>query len=163
MVKNQYGIECFGAILSETTASIDAYKLAHELIQLNVQRGMQVYDQTDIKQFNLSNDKPFVVTESGCIIHCKKVIFCSGFETTKLVKEKVAKLFYTYACVSVQNPRVLTPCHHDDLNVKMNWEWGSALPVFPLSTFTVSTQIFKRSKAVYFPTPGSFATLKGAK
>ena len=95
---------------------------------------MQVYDQTDIKQFNLSNDKPFVVTESGCIIHCKKVIFCSGFETTKLVKEKVAKLFYTYACVSVQNPRVLTPCHHDDLNVKMNWEWGSALPVFPSIT-----------------------------
>ena len=32
MVKNQYGIECFGAILSETAASIDAYKLAHELI-----------------------------------------------------------------------------------------------------------------------------------
>ena len=30
MVKNQYGIECFGAILSETAASIDAYKLAHE-------------------------------------------------------------------------------------------------------------------------------------
>ena len=32
MVKKQYGIECCGAILSETAASIDAYKLGHELI-----------------------------------------------------------------------------------------------------------------------------------
>lgn len=111
MVKKQYGIECYGAILSETAASIDAYKLAHELIQLNIQRGMQVYDQTDIKQFNLSSDEPSVVTESGCIIHCKKVIFCSGFETTKILKEKVAKLFYTYACISEQDIKISAKLH----------------------------------------------------
>jgi hypothetical protein len=32
----------------------------------------------------------------------------------------------------VENPRVLTPCRHADLNVKVNGEWGSALPVFPM-------------------------------
>jgi glycine/D-amino acid oxidase-like deaminating enzyme len=101
-VKKQFGIECYGAILSQTAASTDAYKLAHELIQLNVKRGMKVFDQTEITQFNLDSDQPSVVTETGCTIQCKKIIFCSGFETTKLLKEKVAKLFYTYACVSEQ-------------------------------------------------------------
>jgi hypothetical protein len=32
----------------------------------------------------------------------------------------------------LENPRVLTPFPHADLNVKMNGDWGSALPVFPL-------------------------------
>ena len=63
---------------------------------------MQVFDQTEVEKFNLNSDQPFVVTETGCTIQCKKVIFCSGFETTKLLKEKIAKLFYTYACVSEQ-------------------------------------------------------------
>ena len=100
VVKKQYGLECYGAIISDTAASVDAYKLAHELIQMNVKRGMQVFDQTEVEKFNLNSDQPFVVTETGCTIQCKKVIFCSGFETTKLLKEKIAKLFYTYACVS---------------------------------------------------------------
>ena len=100
VVKKQYGLECYGAIISDTAASVDAYKLAHELIQMNVKRGMQVFYQTEVEKFNLNSDQPFVVTETGCTIQCKKVIFCSGFETTKLLKEKIAKLFYTYACVS---------------------------------------------------------------
>ena len=131
MVKNQYGIECFGAILSETTASIDAYKLAHELIQLNVQRGMQVYDQTDIKQFNLSNDKPFVVTESGCIIHCKKVIFCSGFETTKLLKEKVAKLFLHICLCKCGKSTSLDPL--PPRRFKRKNEWGMGVGIAGIS------------------------------
>jgi hypothetical protein len=37
----------------------------------------------------------------------------------------------TSALAVVENPRVLTLCRHADLNVKMNGEWGSVLPVFP--------------------------------
>jgi hypothetical protein len=31
----------------------------------------------------------------------------------------------------LENPRVLTPFPHADLNVKLNGDWGSVLPVFP--------------------------------
>ena len=55
---------------------------------MNVKRGMLAYDQTEVEKFNLNSEKPFVVTDTGCTIQCKKVIFCSGFETTKLLKEK---------------------------------------------------------------------------
>lgn len=101
-VKAKYGLICHGAILSEVAASVDAYQLAHELIQLNVKRGMKVYDQTDIDQIETSGKKPKVILKTGHSIEAKKIVCCTGFESTKLLKEKVADLFYTYATVSEQ-------------------------------------------------------------
>ena len=67
-VQKQYKLNCFGAILSNTAASIDAYKLAHELIAFNAQRGMEVYDQTEIEKFNLNQDEPVIEIKDGYII-----------------------------------------------------------------------------------------------
>ncbi|MEO5948272.1 MAG: FAD-dependent oxidoreductase [Chitinophagaceae bacterium] len=102
-IKKEYGIICHGGILSNTAASVDAYKLAHELIASNVKKGMQVYDQTEIKKFDTTGKKPKIITEAGCIISCNKIIFCNGFESTNLLKEKIANLIYTYATVSEQH------------------------------------------------------------
>lgn len=101
-ILKEYEMVCYGAILSETAASVDAYKLAHELIQLNVKQGMEVYDQTEIDTFDFKGESPVITTKDGNTIRCKKIVFCSGFETTEMLKENIAKLFYTYACVSEQ-------------------------------------------------------------
>jgi len=114
-VKKEYGIISHGAILSNTAGSVDAYKLAHELIALNVKKGMQVYDQTEIKTFNTKGTKPTIITENGRKITCNKIIFCNGFEGTLLLKEKIAKLIYTYATVSEQ--QVTIPKKLDDILV----------------------------------------------
>src|SRR5690606_31955051 len=45
---------------------------------------------------------PKVVLKNGHTIEAKKIICCTGFETTKLLKENIADLFYTYATVSEQ-------------------------------------------------------------
>ncbi len=99
-VKRTYGLKCFGAILSETAASVDAYKMAHELIAFNVKRGMVVYDQTQPDKYNLDDEQPNIITDCGCKISFKTVVFCNGFESTDMLKEDIAKLFYTYASVS---------------------------------------------------------------
>jgi len=99
-VEKEFGLKSYGGIVSSSGGCVDAYKLAHELIQLNVKRGMQVYDQTDIKRFKLDEDKPTIEISNGVKVSCNKVIFCTGFETTEMIKEKIATLFYTYACVS---------------------------------------------------------------
>jgi hypothetical protein len=39
VIKKTYGIVSQGGILSETAASVDAYKMAHELIAFNVKEG----------------------------------------------------------------------------------------------------------------------------
>jgi len=101
-VHTAYGIVSQGAILSNSAGSADAYKMAHELIALNVKKGMKVYDQTAIKTFNTDGTKPKIITENGCTVTCKKIIFCNGFESTLLLKEKIADLIYTYAIVSEQ-------------------------------------------------------------
>lgn len=106
-LKKTYGLVCFGGIKSHTAASIDAFKFAHELIQKNVQRGLHVYDQTCIKKFVHRPRSVEIHTESGPVITCKKVVFCTGYESTELLKEKIADLFYTYAVVSEQNPDIL--------------------------------------------------------
>ncbi len=100
-ILKEYGLKAYGGILSQTAGSVDAYKLAHELIQYNVHRGMQVYDQTEIKEYDFNaHEQVLLITDNKSKVRCSKVIFCSGFETTQLLKEKTATLFYTYASVS---------------------------------------------------------------
>ncbi len=118
-IKREYGIVCYGGILSNTAASVDAYKLAHELIQLNVKKGMQVYDQTEITKFNSKGSKPIITTAEGKNIKCNKIIFCSGFESTLLLKEKIAQLIYTYAIVS--EPNIKLPSKLTDTLI---WDTG---------------------------------------
>ena len=100
VIKKTYGIVSQGGILSETAASVDAYKMAHELIAFNVKRGMKVFDQTEIKSIEDQGTTPKIITKENHTITAKKIIFCTGFETVNLLKEKVAELIYTYATVS---------------------------------------------------------------
>ena len=81
-VMAEYEIKCYGAILSDVGASVDAYKLTHELIKMNTERGLQVFDQTKLEKFELDKQVPTIITDNGNIISCKKVIFCTGYEAT---------------------------------------------------------------------------------
>lgn len=98
----KYGIQCKGGVLSETAASMDAYLLAHALIQYNHQRGMRVFDQTAISKHHATQKGVQLITSDRYTIECKKVIYCNGFEATEMLKEKIADLIYTYATVSEQ-------------------------------------------------------------
>lgn len=113
-VKKEYGLKTFGAIRSQVAASIDAYKLAHELISKNTNRGLQVYDQTEIKSFEYKKTGVQMITEDGFKVKCKKVIFCSGFESLEIIKEKIADLISTFACVSEEGIKI-NPKLHDVL------------------------------------------------
>ncbi len=105
-VKKKYGIISEGAILSNTAASVDAYQLTHALLQRNIKAGLQVYDQTNITHINWGRKTHSLQTAEGYTIQCEKVIFCSGFESTEWLKEKVADLFFTYATISEPGIRV---------------------------------------------------------
>lgn len=105
-IKKDYGLESFGGILSDTAASMDAYKFAHELIAHNTQRGLSVYDQTEIKSYQSRPRSVLLTTEEGVEISCRKVIFCNGFESTEWLKEKICALLYTYATVSEPAPSI---------------------------------------------------------
>lgn len=119
-VLKDYGIACYGAILSEVAASADAYQMAHQLIALNAKRGMKVYDQTRIEKFDFKTNGATLFVEDGSKINCEKVIFCSGYEASELLREKTADLFYTYACVSEKD--MVLP---EKLNHTLVWDTGN--------------------------------------
>lgn len=119
-ISETYGIRCFGGILSEAAASVDAYRLAHELIAHSARKGMKVYDQTDIKEIVRNEGGSLILAESGATVQCNKVVYCTGYEATEMLKEKTADVFYTYACVSEQGIAI-----SEKLKRTLMWDTGS--------------------------------------
>jgi glycine/D-amino acid oxidase-like deaminating enzyme len=122
-----YGVNCFGAILSETAGGLDSYKLTHALIKISVEKGMRVFDQTHADKFEFNNDKIIIQTQSGHTIMSDKIIFCTGYEATNLIKENICKLHYTYSCISEQSAN-----YNPALDSIVTWDTG--LPYFYMRT-----------------------------
>ena len=117
-IKERYKINSHDGILSAEGASIDAFKFTHELFYKNHKRGLRINDHTEIKKITYG-DNVVIRTKNGNKIVCKKVVFCSGFETLKMFKEKYADIVTTFATVSEQN--------HDmcnELKDLLIWETG---------------------------------------
>ena len=93
------GMKSFPGILSDVGASVDAFRMAHQLIKKNADRGMRVYDHTEIHEVINGNEGVIVVTKNAKVVRAKKIIYCSGFETLSLFKRKYADIVTTFACV----------------------------------------------------------------
>lgn len=90
----------FGGILSQQGASMDAFIFAHDLLHYNVQKGLQIFDKTNLEQVTYFSRNVVATTDSGYQIHAKKIIYCNGFESVEIIKEKFVNLISTYAIVS---------------------------------------------------------------
>lgn len=100
-IKNHFGIHnTFGGILSQKGGSMDAFMLAHELIHHNTKRGLQVYDKTELTKVENLQGAVICHLKNQNVITSKKIIYCTGYESVKLIKEKFINLISTYALVS---------------------------------------------------------------
>jgi glycine/D-amino acid oxidase-like deaminating enzyme len=115
-----------GGILSEQGASVDAFLLVHQLLEYNVKRGLQVFDKTEL--INETSHKGFneVTLHTGAKIKTRKVIYCVGYESTTMIKEKFVNLISTYATVSEVEP---LSKEYDNLLV-----WNTSKPYIYLRT-----------------------------
>lgn len=99
-IEERYGmVGTFGGILSTQGGSIDAFCLAHELLQYNQKRGLAIYDKTNLVKKVHSKNGATLTTEYGNKIKAKRVIYCTGFESTEMIKDKFVDLLSTYAIV----------------------------------------------------------------
>lgn len=89
-------------ILSKQAASVDAYKLAHGLLLAANKKGMRIFDKTSIKKIKYGKN-PSIKSENGYCISCKRIIFCTGYETMQMFHQKYADINSTFACISEQN------------------------------------------------------------
>ncbi|WP_426094303.1 NAD(P)/FAD-dependent oxidoreductase [Flavobacterium sp. DSR2-3-3] len=89
----------YSGIFSEQGGSIGAFQLAHDILAYNHEKGLKIFDKTDIKIVTYKQNGVSVLTEHGTTITGKKIIYCNGFESTEIIKNKFVKLLFTYAIV----------------------------------------------------------------
>lgn len=99
-IKKRYGLSAEAGILSLQGASADAFCLTHDLLHYNAQKGLRVFDKTELKKVKYQNNQVLVTTNTGATIKAKKLIYCTGYETQSLLPKKIVKLKSTYAIVS---------------------------------------------------------------
>ena len=96
--------KAYGGILSKQGASIDAFLFVHELLHYNVQKGLAVYDKTMLTAVKYHARHNEVTLDRGATIKCKRIVYCTGYESTAIIKEKFVDLISTYAIVSEVMP-----------------------------------------------------------
>lgn len=100
-VREQYGFDSYGAILSELAAQTNAYMLTHCLLQ-HAYENNEIYDRSPVVDIKHSKDGVVLTTETGYTIKANKLIYATGYESVNFVDEKIVDLLSTYAVVSEQ-------------------------------------------------------------
>lgn len=116
-IKRAYRMDTYPGILSHVGASIDAFQFAHALLAHNHQRGMRIYDNTAIARVKHGEERVEIFTEDGFRVFCNRVVYCTGFETLGMFKEKYADILTTFALVTEQDFN-----YYDDLEDLLIWD-----------------------------------------
>lgn len=95
-----YGLNGVSALSNNQSASCDAYELAHELLAAAVRNGAEVFDRTQVNEFDCSSDRVTLMTSRGAKVVAKYVVLATGYEADTMLKEPVVELHNTYAVVS---------------------------------------------------------------
>lgn len=100
-IKEQYGFDSYGGILSELAAQTNAYMLAHCLLRHKYEEGT-IFDRSPVTNIKHSTKGVTLTTENGYTIKAKKLVYAVGYEVVNFIEQDVVKLLSTYAVVSEQ-------------------------------------------------------------
>ncbi|MBU1345499.1 MAG: FAD-binding oxidoreductase [Alphaproteobacteria bacterium] len=112
-----YGIDRTGAIVSGGSASADPARLATGLLRRAVANGAKVYSPVEALDVLGDPDGVTLTTDAGVAVRARKVVFCCGYEFPKVVPTPDAQVISTWALAS--RPRARCPAWLRDMLV---WE-----------------------------------------
>jgi glycine/D-amino acid oxidase-like deaminating enzyme len=122
------GINAPAAILSDDAAQTDAYLLTHHLHNNNRDKGLEVFDRTTISKIIHHKRSVEMKTNEGFVIHCKKLVYATGYEVVQYIDKPIVKLLSTYAVASESLSPSFTPWKKNMLL------WNTAHPYLYLRT-----------------------------
>lgn len=96
-VYTRCGIPCAGAIVSAVAATVNPYRLTHALLADAVQRGVRVYDQTEVRGRRADREGLVVTTDRDFTVRCRHMVYATGYEAQGLLKQKDVALTSTFA------------------------------------------------------------------
>lgn len=106
-VRERFGIERTGAILSQGSASGDPARLAAGLLRRAQANGATVYSPVEVEQAASDPDGVTLLTDAGHAVRARQVVFCCGYEFPKGVPTPGAEVISTWALAS--KPRLRCP------------------------------------------------------
>lgn len=109
-IKTNYGIVAEGAILSADGGSVDAFCLTHDLLHYNAEKGLRVFDKTELKRVKYEKELLRAQLDTDAEITAKHIIYCTGYEAQNILSDKVVQLKSTYAMVSEKMDRHYEVC-----------------------------------------------------
>ena len=106
-VRDRFGIERTGAILSPDSATGDPARLAAGLLRRAASCGAKIHSPVEVLEVLPDPDGVTLTTDTGHAVRAKHVVFCCGYEFPKGVPTPGAKVVSTWAMASL--PRQRTP------------------------------------------------------
>ncbi|SMC75652.1 NAD(P)/FAD-dependent oxidoreductase [Pedobacter nyackensis] len=107
-----YGLIAEGGILSVDGASIDAFSFTHDLLHFNAGKGLKVFDKTELLKVKYEKESVRAFMHTGSEIHAKKIIYCTGYETQRMLPDKIVNLKSTYAMISEKEDKHAAICEN---------------------------------------------------
>jgi glycine/D-amino acid oxidase-like deaminating enzyme len=99
-LREEFGVKARAAIVSEDGAQVDPYAMTHHLFAESVKMGARVYARTEVTKITSEAKGVRLATDRGAEVCAKKLVFATGYETQKYLKQHVADLHSTYALVT---------------------------------------------------------------
>jgi len=134
------------ALLSDTGAQVDAYRLAQGLLQASLKNGARVFDQTEIVEIEHQSRGVLLRTEHGHTIKAKKLVIANGYEAHNYLPFNVIRLHSTYAWVS-------EPLSQKEIWYQNCLIWETATPYLYMRT-TADRRVLVGGKDEAFYSPG---------
>lgn len=116
-LREQFGIDRTGAIVSEGSASADPARLAAGLLRRATEKGAKIYSRVEVLEAVSDPDGVTLLTDAGHAVRADKVVFCCGYEFPKGVPTPGAEVISSWALAS--KPGVRCPAWLRDTLV---WE-----------------------------------------
>jgi glycine/D-amino acid oxidase-like deaminating enzyme len=99
-VEARFSFSAPAALLSYDAAQLDAYRLTHQLFQQAIHAGARVYDRSEVTRYEHSDGGVVLITDRGCRVAARKIVFASGYEAQSHLRRKPGKLKNSYALAS---------------------------------------------------------------
>jgi len=116
-LREQFGVDRTGAIVSGGSASGDPARLAAALLRRAQARGAKVWSKVEVLEALSDPDGVSLVTDAGHVVRARAVVFCCGYEFPQGVPTPGAQVISTWAMAS--KPRQPCPVWLRDMLV---WE-----------------------------------------
>jgi glycine/D-amino acid oxidase-like deaminating enzyme len=100
VLKERFGCTSKLAILSQLAARVDPYRLTCRLFRKLQKSGVRIFDRTCLEEFTAGHRTVAARTSGGFSIQATHLVFASGYEAQKLLKQRVARNRSSYACVT---------------------------------------------------------------